>query len=373
MNSAHHDTEEHAPGVLVGIDGSSGSERAFDVGMMIAQKRQWPMRLVGTYLRPVVSDDTYLTVPESYRVQVAHHVQEVLDRFSAQAADRGVAVSTQVYEGDAAARLVEESVSAQIVVVGKRGRNRFAGRFLGSTSNKLAAHALCPTLVVPERATPDTADDPRAPAQQTPAKDAAPHEPLVLNQESGTRKHEIRSFDNVAHELNFDGEIIVGVDVHDGAGEVVRLGIQAALLLDRPLALVSAAPLNADGHWVPNTVEHNLELPQLRRAYTDHLEQMTQRVVRDAEGIPVRWQFFDGSPAGVLAEASRTADLVVLGTRGHGGFAGLLLGSVSQAVLNRSAGPVLIVPTKHRAPTEVDSTDLHGTKAPTRLAHTRGV
>lgn len=348
MNAAHHATEGHAPGVLVGIDGSSGSERAFDVGLMIAQKRDWPMRLVGTYLRPVVSDDTYLTVPDSYRVQVGNHVQQVLDGFSARASEHGIAVTTRVYEGDAGARLVEESTSAQIVVVGKRGRNRFAGRFLGSASNKLAAHAHCPTLVVPERWKPDAAEDQHAPAQETPAQDAYADEPLVLDQESGTRKHKARSFSNVTHELNFDAEIVVGVDVHDEAQEVVRLGVQAALLLDRPLALVSAAPLNADGHWVPNTVEHNLELPQLRRAYTDQLEKMAQQVAAEAEGVTVRWQFFDGSPAGVLAEASRTADLVVLGTRGHGGFAGLLLGSVSQAVLNRSAGPVLVIPTKHR-------------------------
>ncbi|WP_368079749.1 universal stress protein [Kocuria marina] len=43
-------------------------------------------------------------------------------------------------------------------------------------------------------------------------------------------------------------------------------------------------------------------------------------------------------------QATRTADLVVVGSRGIGGFTGLLLGSVSQAVLSSAAGPVMVVP-----------------------------
>jgi nucleotide-binding universal stress UspA family protein len=76
---------------------------------------------------------------------------------------------------------------------------------------------------------------------------------------------------------------------------------------------------------------------------------VAQRVRAEHPELSVHWQFFDGSPAGVLSEASRTASVVAVGTRGHGGFAGLLLGSVSQAVLNRSVSPVLVVPTLKNA------------------------
>ena len=67
--------------------------------------------------------------------------------------------------------------------------------------------------------------------------------------------------------------------------------------------------------------------------------------VAEKTSAQVHWRFFDASPADALSDATRSADVVVVGTRGRGGFAGLLLGSVSQAVLNRAVTPVLVVPT----------------------------
>ena len=55
-----------------------------------------------------------------------------------------------------------------------------------------------------------------------------------------------------------------------------------------------------------------------------------------------------GRPADQLVEAGRSAELVVVGSRGYGGFRGLLMGSVSQAVLQDGEGPVMVVPNRKK-------------------------
>ena len=61
-------------------------------------------------------------------------------------------------------------------------------------------------------------------------------------------------------------------------------------------------------------------------------------------GLEVETQLVDGSPVDILVEASRHVELVVVGTRGRGGFAGMLLGSTSDGVLHHAKGPVMVVP-----------------------------
>lgn len=343
MTPPREASETRTPAVLVGIDGSEDSERAFRAGLRMAERRGLPLRLVGTFARPVVSDAYAIPMMGEFVETALKETQKMLDGYAAQAEQSGIEVTTHAVEGDPGATLVDESRFAELAVVGKRGRNRFAGRVLGSVSAKLSAHGSCPTLVIPAKWESESTEELLAPSQEHPLGEGMVAEPLTQVEESAPREHSRREFTNVAQELNFDSEVVVGVD--SSSGQVVDLAAQTAQLLERPLTLVSAAPLNAKGHWYPNTVEHNLELPNLRRPYVENLKKLVLDVAEKFPTLSVRWQFFDGSPAGVLSEASRTAELVVIGTRGHGGFAGLLLGSVSQAVLNRSACPVLVVPT----------------------------
>ena len=62
-----------------------------------------------------------------------------------------------------------------------------------------------------------------------------------------------------------------------------------------------------------------------------------------SNGLQTMWEAIEGHPAEVLVEASKDADLLVVGSRGHGGFIGMLLGSVSQHVLAHARCPVVVV------------------------------
>ena len=102
---------------------------------------------------------------------------------------------------------------------------------------------------------------------------------------------------------------------------------------DRPQAY---APLGLGAYPVDPEPVHE--------AATHLLEQLVAEARELARGVDVRGELVEGPPASGLLEASRTAELVVVGSRGHGGFASLLLGSVSQQVAHHASCPVVIVP-----------------------------
>ena len=79
-----------------------------------------------------------------------------------------------------------------------------------------------------------------------------------------------------------------------------------------------------------------------REAATQTMDQMLASV--DVEGVDVERQVVEGQPARVLLDLAAGAHLLVVGTRGHGGFVGLLIGSVSQHLSQHAPCPVVIVP-----------------------------
>ena len=65
------------------------------------------------------------------------------------------------------------------------------------------------------------------------------------------------------------------------------------------------------------------------------------------EGVNAQWLGVPGNPAEVLIEASKNATILVVGSRGVGGFMGLLMGSVSEQCVHHSSCPVLVVRASH--------------------------
>ena len=308
--------------VVVGVDGSENSERAFEVALGIAQQRQLALRVVTAYTEP-----GYEYLPENTQGLAQENAQEVMDDIIATAKDVDVAISSAAIEGDAAGAIIRESKNAALVVVGKRGRSRFAGRFLGSVSASVASHAHCPSLVVPGRGK-------RKELPESDFAGPADKEETAIG---------VITSEGVATTADFRDCVVVAVDLDIQPVDLVSTAAQYAEERNLNLVLINAQPFSGS-LWMPVSPVYQAEVPDLRKNVADRLARFAEQS-QEQTTATIQWRFYDASASDILTEASNTASMIVVGTRGRGGFSGLLLGSVSQAVLNRSVCPVLVIPT----------------------------
>ena len=128
------------------------------------------------------------------------------------------------------------------------------------------------------------------------------------------------------------GTIVVGVDSSPGSKEALRWALKEARLRRARIVALHAwmLPLaSADSLVAAPSMSPGL-IKDLQEAAADMLKRALNEVEDEAEGVEIEQRVVQGSPGGALVEAARDADLLVVGSRGHGGFVGLLLGSVSQ-------------------------------------------
>jgi nucleotide-binding universal stress UspA family protein len=142
--------------------------------------------------------------------------------------------------------------------------------------------------------------------------------------------------------------IVVGVDHSAGAKEALRFALEEARLRQATLRAVHAWQF---GYIGATGMEGALpaiggELHEYRAAAEAALDATLRQAIPDAGEVEVERHVVEGAPAAVLVEESRGADLLVVGSRGHGGFAQLLLGSVSQQCAHHAECPVVIVRSK---------------------------
>ena len=129
----------------------------------------------------------------------------------------------------------------------------------------------------------------------------------------------------------------------DGSGvsrDALRWALDEARLRKSTLRAVHA--------WQPYTVlpgygqPEDFEPGELSRAAAEHLHEVVAEVAAESDGVTVDEVVIEGPPASVLVDAAEGADMLVVGSRGLGGFAGLLVGSVSQQCAQHAPCPVLI-------------------------------
>jgi nucleotide-binding universal stress UspA family protein len=149
------------------------------------------------------------------------------------------------------------------------------------------------------------------------------------------------------------GRVVVGVDGSAGSVAAIRLALEEARLRGAALRAVHAWSMPVYvGAPEPFLLEFPTRTPPVEDALVG-LERRARRILDDAiataldgsePGVEIEPVVVEGRAAEALVDAAKDADLLVVGARGHGGFRGLLLGSVSEQVAHHATCPVLIVP-----------------------------
>lgn len=139
-------------------------------------------------------------------------------------------------------------------------------------------------------------------------------------------------------------KIVVGVDGSDASVNVLTWAFEEARLRGAELVAVHAwepPPTIPEPGPAPG-FDLVAVSPQVREAGQRLVETVTKKVARDYPDVTYEAVTLEGPPVEVLVDAARDADLLVVGSRGRGGFAALLLGSVSQALAHHAPCPLLI-------------------------------
>jgi nucleotide-binding universal stress UspA family protein len=143
--------------------------------------------------------------------------------------------------------------------------------------------------------------------------------------------------------------IVVGIDGSEESKRAMRWAAAEAKLRGAPLRVVHAwaFPYIAAGPGLDPVLDTEV-IEDVRRVAEKLVESELAELGSEISGVDVERAVVEGAPAPALLEAAVGADLLVVGSRGRGGFAELLLGSVSQQCAHHAPCPLVIVPPAKR-------------------------
>lgn len=293
------------PVIAAGYDGSPAAAAALDWAALEASRTGAIVRSISVVHYPGMPAGT----PDSAPILPASLLNRAYE-LSAEASSRAGnvldsdSVETQIVIGAAAEALVSATQSVGLLVVGDRGRSEFAATVLGSVSFAVTAHAHCPVVVVSEHAAP-------------------------VGPQYG---------------------VVVGVDGSSAGERALDLAADVAAHAGASLRIICAWDLPTADAWAFAYWE--TASPDADWAFTQHdvavrvVAAAVDRVRAQHRGLVPTGEVFQGQAGEVLGRASRKAGLVVVGSRGLGGFSGLVLGSVSHRVIHSCVCPVMVVRTR---------------------------
>jgi nucleotide-binding universal stress UspA family protein len=291
----------HRAVIVVGIDGSEGSDRALEWATAEASLRKATLEVVHAWAPPVPISSIGARVNPIDPHLYEHEAREILDESVAATSKFDPAglvhVESRLARGYTSTVLLDRLKDADLLVVGSRGRGGFGGLLLGSVSQRCVENATRPVAI-------------------------------------------IRSGESAAGKA-----VVVGVDGSEGSWQALRWAFDEAALRRTPLSVVHAwAPPGVSQPISvvlrhPSTVDYVAHGRKLLHAMVDGLIARGPQRPTAIDLLPIEEQ-----PARALLDCSHGAGLLVVGSRGRGGFMGLLLGSVSQQCVHHASCAVVVVP-----------------------------
>ncbi|MFC0037174.1 universal stress protein [Actinomadura rayongensis] len=283
-------TDEQRPrGVVVGYDGSAASETALRWAAREARLRGLPLTVCHAWEIFMAAGPMAFPVAD---LEAA--AREVLSGGAARARALHPDVHAELGRGPAAQILLRAAAGADLLVVGSRGHGGFAGLLLGAVPAQVAGHASCPVVVV-------RADSPAG-----------------------------------------DGTVVVGVDGSASSVEALAAAFAVADARGAPLLALLARPAaEASGTFGPP-----VDADGIAGLAAERLARLLDPWRAEYPNVAVQSEVVTGAPRDVLLAAAKDAGLIVVGSRGTGGFRGLLLGSVSEALLHHAPCPVAVAPAR---------------------------
>ncbi len=290
-------SSRNAPmGIVVGIDDSPAARTAVQWAAREAELRNVPLTLVHA-VSPEVSTWLRTPLPAGVMRWQQDHGRRLVDgalKVVEEATQRGgpAGVHTEILASGAVRTLIDLSKEAEMVVAGAQGSGRWPGRLLGSVSSALLRHAHCPVAIIHDE------DSSTADASQAP--------------------------------------VLVGIDGSSASELATAIAFDEASR--RHVGLIA---LHA---WSDLDIS---EWPGIDWPATQSMaeEVLAERLAGWQEQYPdvqVSRSVVQAQPARQLVQQSEDAQLVVVGSRGRGGFAGMLVGSVGETVAQMARVPVIV-------------------------------
>ncbi|NUT36642.1 MAG: universal stress protein [Hamadaea sp.] len=280
--------------IVVGFDDSVHAHLALRWAMAEAALRNASLEIAYSLewlpeLTDAISSTTEIRVQQRVQAMVEHA------RESAQRQLPQLEVCATVHTGHPTTVLCELSEHASMVVLGSRGRGGFTGLLTGSVSVGVATHAHCPVVV-------------------------------------------IRSLPAGYTKL----PVVAGVDESPSAEQAIRFAFAEAARRRVPLVALRAWHPYVPSRYADGFLRAE-EIAEIESAESNFVHGYVERTAKSFPDVEVRYEIVADVAATALTTAAESAQLVVVGSRGRGGFTGLLLGSVGLHLLHNAACPVAIV------------------------------